>query len=127
MLVPACVGAAVWSYSRQSGAMLRRTALAMARGAALLLIAVLISGPQLVKQTQRVEKDWVAVLLDRSSSLLVADAPGGKTRDAQLRESLTQAWPAFEQLAKDRNVLFLGFDGATYELAGAGGATTGTC
>lgn len=120
LLAPACVGAAAWSYSRQSGRAGARAALACARALVLLLLAVLIAGPQLVKQTQRVEKDWVAVLLDRSASMMVADAPGGVSREAQMRESLTQAWPMFEELSKGRNVVYMGFDGATYELPGAG-------
>ncbi|MFZ4573107.1 MAG: hypothetical protein ACOYN0_01840 [Phycisphaerales bacterium] len=116
LLVPACFGSAVWSYSRMSGGRSARFALAGVRALALLVIAVLIAGPQLVKQTQRIEKDWVAVLVDRSASMLVADAPGGKTRDAQLRDAITDAWPALKELGQQRNLVFLGFDGATFEL-----------
>ena len=119
MLIPACFALAIWSYARMSGGALARFSLASLRALALLVIAVLIAGPQLVKQTQRVEKDWVAVLVDRSQSLQIADAPDGKTRDQQLRQSLEQAWPAFQKLAADRNLLFMGFDGATFELPSA--------
>jgi hypothetical protein len=127
------VAAAVsfWSYSRLTGSRPGRMALATLRGLLLLLLLVLICGPQLVRPNERVEKDWVLVLLDRSASMTIADTPaaGGtrETRDKQLRDAISAAWPAFTQLAKDRTVVWLGFDSGVFDLklAEQGGAATG--
>jgi hypothetical protein len=116
LLVPTCLALALWSYSRLSGKLAYRMALGTARALVLLMLAILISGPQLVKQTQRIEKDWVALLLDRSASMNVADAPGGVSREAQLKELLEAARPSLAKLSKDKQVLLIGFDGASYEL-----------
>ena len=117
-----------WSYSSLTGSRPARMALAAVRGVVLVLLAALISGPQLVRPNERVEKDWVLVLLDRSASLSIADAPGGRTRDQQLREAISDAWPAFAALAKERTVVWLGFDSGIYDLKlieQSGGAATG--
>lgn len=118
-----------WSYWRLAGARGARVALAVVRGLTLLLILTLILGPQLVRPNERVEKDWILVLLDRSGSMAIADAPGStdpggpgsvargrETRDEQLKSAVTAAWPAFAKLAKDRTVVFLGFDSGVYDL-----------
>lgn len=121
--VLACAGlvfVAAWSYSRLSGARAGRIALATARSLTLLVLLTLALGPQLVRQPERVERDCVVVLVDRSGSLRVADVerPGGARgdREEQLRSSLAAAMPAFEALAKDRTVLWLGFDSGAYPL-----------
>ncbi len=119
-----------WSYSRLTGSRPARLAMAALRAATLLALAVLISGPQLVRPNERVEKDWVLVLLDRSASMAIADAPGGAgrmTRDQQLRDAVAGAWPAFATLAKDRTVVWMGFDSAVYDLkiTESNGAPTG--
>jgi hypothetical protein len=123
LVVAAAVLVAAWSYWRLPGRLWSRVALAGARALVLALLAVLIAGPQLVKPNERIEKDWVLVLLDRSGSMAIADAPvaaegqnGHATRDEQLKAAIEGAWPAFAQLAKDRTVVFLGFDSGVYDL-----------
>jgi hypothetical protein len=108
-----------WSYWRLSGQRRWRLALAAGRALILLIILFLISGPQLVRPNERIENDWVLVLLDRSASLTIADAPGPagrETREKQLRDAVTAAWPAFETLTKDRTVQWLGFDSGVFDL-----------
>jgi hypothetical protein len=110
-----------WSYWRLSGRRLWRTLLAAGRAAVLLLVLLLISGPQLVRPNERIENDWVLVLLDRSASMTIADAPVAGTatrepRDRQLRDAVQGAWPALASLAKERTVQWLGFDSGVYDV-----------
>ncbi len=110
-----------WSYWRLTGALWARLTLASLRALLLILLAVLIAGPQLVKENPRTETDAVVVMLDRSASMSVADAPGEgnarRTREEQLRESLSAAWPALRAMADQREVILLGFDERTREIA----------
>lgn len=107
-----------WSYWRLVGSASARTALAVVRVLLLMLVAFLIAGPELVKPNERVERDWVAVLVDRSGSMNVPDGgnPGARTtRLEQQRAALTSAAPVFAELEKERNLLWLAFDSAAYE------------
>jgi hypothetical protein len=120
LVVLAAAALAIWSYSRLTGPKPARMALAALRALALVALAVLISGPQLIRPNERVEKDWVLVLLDRSASMTIADAPGTgpdrPTREQQLRQAVQAAWPAFEKLSKNRTLVWLGFDSGIYDL-----------
>lgn len=121
LAVLAAAGLALWSYSRLTGSARSRIALASLRGLVLLLILLVISGPQLVRPNDRTEKDWVVVLVDRSASMTIADAPAQpgsprRNRDQQLADAINGSWPAFAQMAKDRTVLWLGFDSGVYDL-----------
>ncbi|MBL0927955.1 MAG: hypothetical protein IBJ11_09950 [Phycisphaerales bacterium] len=126
----ASFGLAAWSYWRLTGGRTARGLLAAARGLLLVLLAVLISGPQLVKSNESVERDWLLVLADRSASMAVGDAPlppgagagPRRTRDDQLREAVAQSWPMWSQLGRERNVVWLGFGGGAFDLAAARGA-----
>lgn len=123
LVVMAAVVIAGWSYWKLTGPRWARGVLGMMRAMVLLLLAVVVAGPQLVKRPERVEKDWVVVLLDRSASMNVADvrAGGGMiSRDRQLADALRSGWPAWAEAAGERNVLWMGFDSGAYELAGAG-------
>lgn len=118
-LAAAMLAAAIWSYARLSGPTWVRMSLACVRSLVLLLIAVMIAGPQLSKPQERVERDWIVLLLDRSASLGIADvdSPEGRiTREAQLRASLSAAWPAWREVSANRGVLVLGFDASAYDL-----------
>lgn len=120
-ILGAVVGFALWAYWRLSVASRARAALSVLRALLLLLIVVLICGPQFTRQTSRTEKDWVIVLADRSMSMQVRDAPGRRTRDEQLSGAIAQSWPVWSQLRQERNVLFMGFDAGAYELRTTGG------
>lgn len=70
----ACVFA--WrSYTRLEGARLARFTMGLLRATLLVLVLVLISGPRLVKPNEIEERDWVLVLVDRSASMTIRDAP----------------------------------------------------
>ena len=120
LAVAVALAVAFWSYSRLSGGRAMRVVLAGLRGLLLVLLLLLIAGPQLVKPNERIEKDWVLVLLDRSASMAIADAPGAagtrRSRDEQLREAVQAHWPALSALAQNRTVVWLGFDSGTYDL-----------
>ena len=120
----AAIAAAWWSYWRLTGSRAGRVLLAAARALLLLLLVLLIAGPQLVRPNERIEKDWVLVLVDRSASMTIPDAPGveGRTRDQQLRRALAVAAPALSSLGDERTVVWLGFDAGAYDLK-AGDAT----
>lgn len=108
-------------YRRLEGSVPARATLGTLRGLVILLIAVLICQPRLVKLSETIEKDWVLVLVDRSASLTVADASGPagtrpEPREQQLRSLLESAAPTFRQLGAERVLVWLGFDASAYEL-----------
>lgn len=122
LLVAAAVGALAWfGYRRLAAPLVARTSLATARALTLLLVAVLVSAPALVRSNERTERDHVALLVDRSRSLMIPDAgdvaAGLSTRDEQLRTLLDESSAVFTGLAEDKDLLWLGFDRAAYELA----------
>ncbi|MEM1424507.1 MAG: hypothetical protein AAGH64_10960, partial [Planctomycetota bacterium] len=89
------------------------------RAALLIVLAVLIAGPRLAEVDERVERDWVLVLVDRSASMSIPDVAhtsGRITREAQLTEALRDAWPAFQEIASERTVVWLGFDAGAFDL-----------
>ena len=111
---------AVWSYSRLIGPRYLRGILAAARTMLLVLLVLLVSGPKLVQQTESVERDWILVLLDRSISMTIPDAPTGTgertTREAQIEQLLEQTSEQWRELAEEREVVWLGFDRESYDL-----------
>ncbi|MBL8746483.1 MAG: hypothetical protein JNK58_09030 [Phycisphaerae bacterium] len=121
-LFGAAVLVSFWSYSRLTGSAWVRAVLASLRAALLLLLVLLISGPQLVQRDESVERDWVLVLVDRSASMTIADAPAGEatgarvTRESQVRRALESNRAMWSSLAKDRVVQWLGFDGGAFDL-----------
>jgi hypothetical protein len=111
----------VFAYRRLEGSLAARAALGTMRALLLLLLAALLAGPRLIKPNETEEKDWVLVLVDRSASMSISDAPviageARRTREQQLREALHAAEPTFRSLAAERVVVWLGFDSAAYEL-----------
>ncbi len=121
LVVLAAVAMATWSYRRLEGSAGARVFLAALRSALLVLLAVLVAGPRLIKPNETEEKDWVLVLADRSASIGVQDVGGATgsartTRDEQLRTTLAGAQNELAKLAEDRVVVWLGFDSGTFEL-----------
>lgn len=132
-VIGAAVLVSLWSYWRMEGPAWFRCVLGLARAMLLVLVLVLISGPQLVQRSESIEKDWVLVLADRSASMTIADAPGEagsqarETREAQLRGAVERSWPMWRALSGERTVVWLGFDAGAFDLraAGSGGAVEG--
>ncbi len=115
-----------WCYRRVDGPIWARRSLAVVRWTTLVLLIVLAMGPQLVRPNEREERDWVVMLLDRSASMRVADAPvppdeqsatdRREPRDEQLRRSLSGAQETFEDMAERRRLLWLGFGAGAFDL-----------
>lgn len=120
LVVMTAIALSVMAYRRLEGRLWARALLAGLRAALLIVLALLISGPRLIKPNETEEKDWVLALVDRSASLSLPDAPvdgaSKVSRDAQLRSALLNAQPALATLAKDRVVVWVGFDSGAYEL-----------
>lgn len=105
------------SYARIEGARIARVTFAAARTLVLLLLVVMLAGPELRRPNERVERDWLVMLADRSASMTIADAPGGEPRDTQLAEALGAAREPLRSIADSRRLLTLGFDAGVFELA----------
>lgn len=126
----AAIALAFWSYRRLDGTAWARWSLASCRAVLLVLIVLLATGPRLVKSSDRVERDWVMVLVDRSSSMSVADVdrpadgtgPAGATRgprisrEEQLRGLLSDTRQLWDALDRERVVRWLGFDTGIFDL-----------
>lgn len=121
LIVLAAAGLAWYCYRRLEGPRLARVALGTLRALALVLLAVIIAGPRLLRPNEVEEPDWILVLVDRSASLTVRDVPGPDgariTRDQQLRDALDRSRPVWSKLAADRVVVWLGFDSTAWDLA----------
>jgi hypothetical protein len=122
LVVMGCLALGWWGYRRLEGPRAARLALAGVRAGLLLVLVVLACGPRLERVNERLEPDWVLVLVDRSVSMRVADAPmavagaARATRDQQARALLERHGPMFAELARDREVVWLGFDAAAFDL-----------
>ena len=130
---------ALWSYRRLQGtgkplSRAMRGVLVVLRASVLLLIAFLIAGPSLRFERSRIEADRLVVLLDRSRSLAIADAPGGVSREQQLRGFLGGAQPVLDQIAgidaqakpeegerRGKDIDYVGFSGGAFSLGATGG------
>lgn len=126
LIVAGTLALAFWSYVRLDGARAARMALASVRAVLLLALALLAAGPQLVQRSESVERDWVIAMVDRSASLTIEDVPLGQAgspriaREEQMRSAIARTWPAWESLANERTVVWLGFDGGAFDLPAAG-------
>ena len=120
LVIVAAAGFAGWTYWRLIAPRAGRAALAIVRTITLVLLVLIISGPQFVRTNEHVERDWVVLLVDRSESMGVRDVEteSGQraSRDEQLREAVRDGWPMLSALESDRHVLWLGFDAAAFDL-----------
>lgn len=129
VIAAAAVALGWWSYARLEGRTWVRVVTGVVRACVLVLLAMLVCGPRLIEVKENIERDWVLVLVDRSSSMGIADAPGAggsntlRTREAQLREILTKGSPVFADMAAHRTVKWLGFDAGAYDLPVGSGTT----
>lgn len=104
-------GVSVWSYRAIPGGKAVRAMLAFSRAVVLGILLLLALGPRIEQTIIETEPDWVLVLLDRSGSLEIPDAPGASvTREEQLRSMLASASDEWGRLGEDKRVLWIGFD-----------------
>lgn len=119
-IIAACAAVALWSYWRLTGPIAARVALGLLRATLLIALVFLISGPELVERNESVERDWVMVLVDRSESMRVADAPGAAsqrtTRDEQAINAIAKTRDMWRALASERVVQWFGFDAGIFDL-----------
>ncbi len=86
---------------------------------ALALFAML--RPTLVYTTSKPRSATLAVLIDRSRSMLVADSVGGRTRWEMLSSAIGDALPAFDELSKNVELKLYAFDANVQSLELASG------
>lgn len=112
-LIAGVIGLALLSYWRLEGPVRWRATLAGLRALALVLLLIVAAGPRLVRDRERIERDAVAVLLDRSASMTMPDGDG-RTREEQVRAvAESDVW---SRLAEQHDLVWLGFDAVAYEL-----------
>ena len=121
VLVIACAALATWSYSRLAAPRQLRIGLASVRATILIILVACISGPMLELPRERVEPDWVAVLVDRSRSMQVRDGDRTDAGDRSRREEVLQgilsdAGTEWTNPGDSRRILWLGFDEGAMEL-----------
>ncbi len=107
------------SYWRLACSRRTRLVLASVRGLLLVVLLVLVSGPELRRDNEQTEEDWLVVMVDRSGSMLLPD--GGVmgqrvTRDAQLRSLLQEESAVLDRLTAEKRVLWLGFDAGAFDI-----------
>ena len=108
-----------WSYAPLTGDRTARAVLAVGRFTVLLLVLVFIGGPMVELPRERLERDWVLMLADRSASMSIADVEDdGRriTRDEQLRGIINDNREVWAALAEQRQVQWLGFHSAAFSL-----------
>ena len=110
-----------WSYRRLTGgsrtsSRVWRGSLAVVRAAVLVLVALLVAGPSLRFERTRTERDRLIVLVDRSMSMSIKDAPGGVARDDQAAAVLGSAEPALARIARTKDIEYVGFAGGVFTL-----------
>jgi hypothetical protein len=123
-IVAAAFAIALWGYVRLEGSRIGRFTLATLRALLLLLLVVALSGPQLVRRPETVQRDAVVVMLDRSASMSVSDTDATRTREDELRAAITAATPTWQALSKDHDLLWMGFDSGVADLGEGAGVPT---
>lgn len=119
LLMGGVFGLAWLSYWRLEGSRRMRLGLAAVRGLLLVLLVVLVCGPELRRENERTEEDWLVVMVDRSGSMAIPDAGGGtarQTRDEQLAGALAAGSEVFGRIAAEKRVLWLGFDSGVFDV-----------
>ncbi len=100
----------------------RRGVLLGLRLAVIALALMAMLRPALVFTKTRKQSATLVLLADRSRSMMVADAVGGKTRWELLRSSVDEARPTLEQIAENLDVELYTFDANLHPLEFQAGA-----
>lgn len=94
----------------------RRRVLAALRLLVILLIALAMLRPTIVRTKTTKQSASLIVLVDRSRSMLVTDAVGKKSRWEALKTALADSLPALDNLAKDLEIKVYEFDSGLQKL-----------
>lgn len=127
LIVLCATVASGWAYRHMVGPRGTRVFLTILRTMLVVFVAALLAGPRLVLTQERVEPDWLVMLVDRSASMRIQDMSATDpavsdqppiSRDAALKRAMTLHGGLFEseKLNHDRQVLWLGFDSGIYEM-----------
>ena len=116
LAVAAAVALAWIGYARIQGPTTARVALGALRAAAVAWLLAVLLGPELVLPRERIEPDRVAVVVDRSASLEVRDAPAGASRDEQAREVSIRLADALRADERAHEVRWFGFHADAFPL-----------
>jgi hypothetical protein len=101
-------GTVAWlAYRRLHASRHAVLALAALRAVALVTLVACIAGPQWTHTVRELERDSVVVLVDRSRSMQVTDGP--MSREESVLALLAD--PAWDRLAQERQVEWIGFHG----------------
>lgn len=109
------------SYARMQGGRWARAGLATFRALLLIVLAVLLAGPTVVRTDVTLEPDWLLVMVDRSASMTFEDTQiDGQvvSREAALRRAFDQQLALFDDgsLGNGRNVVWFGYDREAYPM-----------
>lgn len=94
----------------------RRRVLVSLRLAVLIMLALALFRPALVHTQTRKQTATLVLLVDRSRSMSVADAFGGKTRWEALRSTLADALPTLRDLRDNLEIKVYAFDADLYSV-----------
>ena len=120
LAVVVVIALSVWSYSKLQGPQFIRFILAGLRTCTIMLVIILIAGPQIRFPREEVEQDVVLAMLDRSSSMSIRDAQDGSvriTREEQLTRMLEQSESTWETIDNRSELRWLGFSAGSFNLA----------
>lgn len=115
----AAITLAAWSYSKLQGSPAIRFILATLRACTILLVIVIIAGPQVRFPREVVEQDVVIALVDRSSSMSIRDMVDGSTRitrDEQLARILQDNESTWRALDERSELRWIGFSAGSFAL-----------
>jgi uncharacterized membrane protein len=94
----------------------RRWSLISLRLAVIALTVMAMLRPALVHTTMKRQSATLVLLVDRSRSMQIADAVGGKTRWELLRSAVEEALPTLRKINEDSEVKIYTFDSQIYPL-----------
>src|SRR4051812_21741210 len=100
----------VWGALVTRTTRVRKGTLAAIRLAVIVLVLLGLLRPTLVTKDMKAQRSTLVFLLDRSKSMLVADAFGGQTRWENLTKTLQAAWPTINELSDAYEIKFYEFD-----------------
>ena len=114
------IGLAAWSYWGLRGSRSSRFILFSLRTSILLLLVLLITGPQVTFPRETVESDVVIAMLDRSSSMNIKDVGDSMervTRDDQLKSILQANQGILNEVSSRSDLRWFGFASNPFSLA----------
>ena len=111
-------GAVIFLYRKAAGSAKRSALAAMIalRVALILMVVAVLFRPSCRFETGRAERDALLVLLDRSRSMSISDAPGLPARFDRARGALSGRSGALDEFGSDFDVRPWTFDGAPHKL-----------